>query len=242
MANVHSEKLAKFMARCGVASRRKCENYIRAGWVRVNDDVVTAVEARITPERDPVLVRGKAIHPPRTFRHILLNKPAGFICTCKSSREKGPTIGDLVKVPERVFPVGRLDKDTSGLILLTNDGGLTQRLTHPSFGKEKEYVITTGRAIIASDLRRLRKGIRLEDGLSKFLSAEKMGARKLRVVLSEGRKRQIRRTLEAIQLPIANLHRIRVGTLNLGGLPAGKWRDLTPKEMTQLKSNAEGRE
>jgi len=234
-ADSGSEKLAKFMARCGVASRRVCEQYIRAGWVEVDGKVVNTPEIRVAPHRNRVLVRGKLISPPDTFRYILFNKPTGIICTCKSSREKGKTILDLVSVSERVFPVGRLDKDTSGLILLTNDGELAQRLTHPSFGKEKEYLITTKRPLGEDNLEKLRKGVQLEDGLSRFTSVQKLGENSLKVVMTEGRNRQIRRTLKALRIPIKNLHRTRFGDLTLSELPRGKWRDLTQEEVERLK-------
>jgi len=231
-----SEKLAKFMARCGVASRRVCEQYIRARWVEVDGEIVSTPETRIVPDQQKVVVRGKLITPPDTFRYILLNKPTGIICTCKPSREKGKTILDLVTVSERVFPVGRLDKNTSGLILLTNDGELAQRLTHPSFGKEKEYLITTKSPLGEDDLEKLRKGVQLEDGLSRFTSVQKLGENSLKVVMTEGRNRQIRRTLKALRIPIKNLHRTRFGDLTLSELPRGKWRDLTLEEIERLKS------
>ena len=219
-----------------MASRRKCEEYIKAGWVRLDGEVVSGPEARIVPNQHRVEVRGREVIPPTSFRYIILNKPSGILCTCKASREKGPTLLDLVKVPERIFPVGRLDKNSSGLILLTNDGKLTQRLTHPSFEKEKEYLIETGRRIQPEDLDKLRGGIVLDDGLSRFKVVEKVGERHLQVTLTEGRKRQIRRSLKAIGLPIKNLVRTRFGPLVLSDLVAGHWRDLTQEEVRQLKA------
>jgi 23S rRNA pseudouridine2605 synthase/23S rRNA pseudouridine2604 synthase len=202
--------------------------------VQVDGVIVRTPETRIDPEKVKVAVRGNTVTPPIQYRYILLNKPPGVICTCKPGREKGPNILDVVKVPERIFPVGRLDKNTTGLILLTNDGALSQRLTHPSFQKEKEYIVETTRPITANHLGRLKKGVQLEDGKSRFLHIEKTGEKGLRLVLTEGRKRQIRRTLKAISLPIRSLHRLRVGKLNLSGLPEGKWRDLKPGELRLL--------
>lgn len=231
-----TEKLAKYMARCGVASRRRSEEYIRAGWVKVNGEVVTTPETRIDPATARVEVQGKPINPIRKFRYILLNKPVGYLSTCKPGREKGRTLMDLVKVPERLYPAGRLDRDTSGLVLLTNDGELVQRLIHPSFEVEREYLIEINRTILQEDLVKLRKGIRLEDGLSRFKKVERVGDRAIRVVLAEGRKRQIRRTLQALGTSILKLHRIRFGSLELGDVPEGKWRDLLACEIFQIKS------
>jgi len=231
-----TQKLAKYLAACGVASRRKCEDYIRAGWVLVDSQVANTPETRIDPVVVRIHVRGRLVKPPATHRYILLNKPIGVLCTCQKGRERGKTILDLVKVPERIFPAGRLDRDTAGLLLLTDDGELVQKLMHPSFEQEREYVIETGRSLLQRDLDKLREGIHLEDGLSKFAQVQKVGARKLKIILKEGKKRQIRRTLAQIGLPIKSLTRIRLADLNLASLPAGKWRDLTPKEINSLKT------
>ena len=231
-----TEKLAKYLARCGVASRRTCEDYIRAGWVLVDGQLVNTPESRVDPAVAQIRVRGHLVKPPAARRYILLNKPTGVLCTCQKGRERGKAILDLVKVPERIFPAGRLDRDTAGLLLLTDDGELVQRLMHPSFEQEREYLIQTGRSIQFQDLERLRDGIHLEDGLSKFAQVQKVGERGLQIILKEGKKRQIRRTLAKIGLPIKSLTRIRLGNLTLASLPIGKWRDLTAKEINSLKS------
>lgn len=228
--------MAKYLARCGVASRRACEDYIRAGWVLVDSQVVNRPETRIDPAAAQIRVRGRIVKPPATHRYILLNKPVGVLCTCRKGSERGRTILDIVKVPERIFPAGRLDRDTAGLLLLTDDGDLVQKLMHPSFEQEREYLIETGRSILQRDLVTLREGIHLEDGLSKFSQVQKVGERKLKIILKEGKKRQIRRTLAKIGLPIKSLTRVRLANLNLASLPAGKWRDLTPKEINSLKT------
>lgn len=231
-----TEKLARYLARCGVDSRRRCEDMIRAGWVRIDGQVVNQPETRIASEGLEISVRGRRITAPSSFRYIILNKPAGVICTCRPSREKGPTILNLVNIPERVYPAGRLDRDTSGLVLLTNDGELAQRLTHPSYQKEKEYLIDTRRPLADEDLDRLRRGVMLEDGHSRFSSIARVGKRRLKVTLTEGRKRQIRRTLNAIGLSIGRLHRIRLGALRLSQLPSGQWRNLDVNEIRRLKT------
>ncbi len=230
------EKLAKYLARCGTGSRRKCEDYIRAGWVMVDDAVILTPETRINPEQCSISLRGKSVSPPKNYRYIILNKPAGVICTSQKGRERGQTVFDLVEVPERLFTIGRLDKDTSGLLILTNDGELTQRLTHPSFQKEKEYIVTTSKIIAKSILDKMKIGVQLDDGESRFVSAAVIANNRVEVVLTEGRNRQIRRTFKALGLSVTRLHRTRVGNLKLTKLPAGKWRDLEPEEVASLKA------
>jgi pseudouridine synthase len=231
-----TQKLAKYMAACGVASRRKCEDFIRVGWVKVDGQVITTPETRVDPERASIELRGRPIQKPASHRYILLHKPVGVLSTCRKGREKGRTVLDLVKVPQRIFPAGRLDRDTSGLLLLTDDGDLVQRLMHPSFGAEREYEIETLRPVSEKDLSHLRRGVQLEDGESKFLEVKRAGKRKLRVILAEGRKRQIRRTLAHLSLPIKSLTRTRIEGLQLSGLPVGRWRDLTDEEIKLLNS------
>jgi 23S rRNA pseudouridine2605 synthase len=232
----NTEKIARYLARCGIASRRKCEEYIRAGWVRLNGEVVITPESRINPGEVVVQFQGKVIQPPTAHRYILMNKPVGFLSTCKTGKEKGRTVLNLVKVPERIFPAGRLDRDTSGLLLLTNDGELVHRLLHPSFEIEREYLIETGRDITTTDIHKLNRGVLLDDGFSRFIRVDLKEQRSLLIVLAEGRKRQIRRTLKAIGVPILTLHRIRFGNLTLGKLPSGQWRELTPSEILSLKT------
>ncbi|TKJ39685.1 pseudouridine synthase [candidate division LCP-89 bacterium B3_LCP] len=229
------EKIAKYLARCGVASRRKCEEYVKAGWVTVDSEIVLTPQTRIDSQISRVKVRGKFVSPPKILRYIIFNKPAGVLCTCNPGREKGEIILDLVKVPERVFPVGRLDKDTSGLLLLTNDGEFAQKLTHPSYQKEKEYLVETDEAIEEAHLVKLRSGVQLDDGTSKFKEIELRGSNEIKVILTEGKKRQIRRTLQTINLNVSKLHRVSVSGLILKNLKAGEWRDLTDDELKALK-------
>jgi 23S rRNA pseudouridine2605 synthase len=228
------EKLTKFLARCGIGSRRKCDEYIRAGWVTVDNKIVDTAESRVLVDQQTIRFRGEIVKPQEKYRYIILNKPEGIICTSAKGREKGKTVLDLVKVPERVYNVGRLDKDSSGLLLLTSDGELAQSLTHPSFEKEKEYQIVTTNTVERSHLTKLSRGIELDDGLSKFKSAELIEHNEMRVVLTQGRKRQIRRTLQAVGLKVKSLHRIRIGDLHIGDLEKGRWRDLTEEELKRL--------
>jgi pseudouridine synthase len=230
-----SEKLARYLARCGIASRRKCEELIRAGWVQVNGVTVKTPETRVDAGQDRISYRGRRIEPVRSFRYILFHKPRGVISTCRAGREKGRTVLDFVQVSERIFPAGRLDRDTSGLLILTNDGELVHRLIHPSFEMEREYIARTSRPVQPDELRRLQEGVLLDDGLSKFPQVQAIGKQSLRLVLCEGRKRQIRRTFAAVGLPLADLQRVRFGPIKLGKLPQGAWRDLLPAEVRRLK-------
>ena len=230
-----SEKLARFLARCGIASRRKCEELIRAGWVQVNDVTVVTPETRVHADQDRIRYRGKRIQPIRSFRYIIFHKPRGVLSTCRAGRDKGRTVLDFVRVGERIFPAGRLDRDTSGLLILTNDGDLVHRMIHPSFEMEREYIAKTSRPIHPDDLRMLQGGVLLEDGFSRFLQVQPIGKQTLRLVLREGRKRQIRRTFAAVELPLTDLQRVRFGPIKLGRLPIGAWRDLLPAEVRRLK-------
>jgi pseudouridine synthase len=234
--NSKTEKLAKYLARSGVASRRRSEEHIRAGWVKVNGEIVTTPETRIDSETASVEVQGIMIKPVKIFQYIMLHKPVGYLCTCKKGREKGHTLLDLVKPRERLFPAGRLDRDTSGLVLLTNDGELVQKLIHPSFQQEREYLIIGERPISSDDLAKMQKGVLLDDGLSKFSKVRQTGKNSMIVILKEGRKRQIRRTFQTLGVRILKLHRIRFGCLHLGDLPEGQWRELIENEINQLKT------
>jgi 23S rRNA pseudouridine2605 synthase len=229
------EKLARYLASCGIGSRRKCDEYIRAGWITVDNRITDTPESRVSGDHQIIRFRGTIVKPLVKHRYIILNKPAGVICTSAKSRETGRTVLDLVKVPERIYSIGRLDKDSSGLLLLTNDGDLAQRLTHPSFEKEKEYHVITPGPVREDHISKLRKGIALNDGLSRFKSAELLESNKLKVVLTQGRKRQIRRTLKAIGLEVRSLHRVRIGDLHIGQLKGGQWRDLNEEELKKLK-------
>jgi 23S rRNA pseudouridine2605 synthase len=232
-----SEKLAKYLARCGAGSRRHCEEFIRAGWVEVDDQVVDTPETRINSIENRIKLRGVVINPPEFFRYILFNKPIGVLSTCQRGKERGRTVLDFVQVSERIFPVGRLDRDTSGLLILTNDGELTNRLLHPRYSKEKEYIVLTGREATDEELNILRKGVILEDGLSRFKQVTRTGRNQLQIMITEGRNRQIRRTLKKLELHIISLHRVRMGPIELKEMPTGDWRDLNSDELEKLRQS-----
>ncbi len=231
------ERLHKVMARAGVASRRACEALISAGRVQVNGQIVSVLGSTVDPERDVIHVDGKPLEPCRPKQYIMLHKPRGCVTTARDP-EKRPTVMDLVTSTERLFPVGRLDADSEGLLLLTNDGDLSQRLTHPSFEHEKEYhVLVQGRPL-PETLQRLSRGITLSDGLTcpaRVTTIRDAGPDLwLRWIMHEGRNRQIRRMCEQVGHPVRRIIRTRVGPLELGSLPVGQSRHLQLAELEPL--------
>lgn len=232
------ERLQKALARAGVASRRKAEGLIRAGRVRVNGQVVTELGTRVDPERDVITVNGQPISQPVSHTYILLHKPRGVLSTTSDPHGR-PTVLDLVRMEARVYPVGRLDRDSEGLILLTDDGELTHRLTHPRYEHEREYRVLVEGRVSERALQRLQEGVELEDGLTWPAQVERLEEEGdgtwLRMVIHEGRKRQVRRMCRAVGHPVRQLIRVRMGPLTLGELRAGEWRYLTTGEVKALK-------
>jgi 23S rRNA pseudouridine2605 synthase len=224
-------RLAKYLAHAGVASRRAAEGLIAAGKVRVGGEVVTD-PARDVGEHSGVEVNGRPVAPePREV--WALNKPAGVVSTA-SEPGKRPAVTELVVSERRLYPVGRLDADSTGLILLTNDGELANRLTHPRYGVPKTYRLRLVRPPADPDLDRLRGGVRLEDGPTGPAEVERRGEREIEVTIREGRKRQVRRMAEAIGNEAQSLTRIRIGSLELGELRRGEARLLEEGEIAAL--------
>jgi 23S rRNA pseudouridine2605 synthase len=230
-----SERLQKVLARAGFGSRRACEELISAGRVRVNGELAT-LGRRVKVTRDSVAVDGVRIGVLPGLVHYLLNKPRGVMTTADDPQGR-PTVTELVPDEPRVFPVGRLDADSEGLLFLTNDGELAQRLTHPSFGVEKEYLAQVEGVPGRAALRLLRNGVELEDGLSAPAKVGVVGDARdgvLRIVVHEGRNRQVRRMCEAVGHPVRRLVRVRVGPIALRELGPGAWRELSAKEVRSL--------
>ena len=223
-------RLQVYLAHAGVASRRACEKIIAEGRVSVNGTLVTDMGSKVRTG-DTILLDGKPVHPEARKCYVLLNKPAGFVCTL--SDEKGrPTAADLLKetYSERLYNIGRLDMFSSGAILFTNDGDFAAKIEHPSAQIEKEYVIETTQDFPPELLTRFERGIRVDGIFYKCRSAAAVNRRKLRIVLVEGKNREIRRVLDSFNCTIKRLVRVRIGTLELGTLKAGEFRDLTAKE------------
>lgn len=232
-------RLQKFLSAAGVASRRAAERLIAAGRVKVNGTTVKKMGFVINPAMDIVEVDNRPVRPADEKEYILLNKPAGFITTLADPYGR-PTVAELVKdCDRRVFPVGRLDMNTSGLLLLTDDGELAHRLAHPSYGVEKEYIARVKGQLTAETLRRLAEGIKLADGITApavvRLIKSTGTSSTVSLTLKEGRKRQVRRMLEAVGHPVIDLKRVRFGGIKLSGLEEGHWRRLTGEEIKSLK-------
>lgn len=227
-------RLQVYLAHAGVASRRACEKIIAEGRVSVNGTLVIDMGSKVRTG-DTVLLDGKPVHPEARKCYVLLNKPAGFVCTL--SDEKGrPTAADLLKetYSERLYNIGRLDMFSSGAILFTNDGDFAAKIEHPSAQIEKEYVIETTQDFPPELLTRFERGIRVDGIFYKCRSAAAVNRRKLRIVLVEGKNREIRRVLDSFNCTIKRLVRVRIGNLELGNLKAGEFRDLTAKEQQAL--------
>jgi 23S rRNA pseudouridine2605 synthase len=225
-------RLNAYLARAGVASRRKADELIKAGRVTVNGEpgqLNTFVE-----RRDRVEVDGERVTP-QQLAYVLLHKPAGVVTTASDPQGR-PTVVDLVDLPERVVPVGRLDVETTGALLLTNDGPLAHRLAHPRYGVEKVYVANVEGRPDERALRALSEGVELEDGLSAPATVLCLAPSKVELTLHEGRNRQVRRMLEAVGHPVIRLHRSVYAGLTLEGLEPGAWRELEPSEVERLRS------
>jgi 23S rRNA pseudouridine2605 synthase len=232
------QKLQKVLAAAGVASRRVCEELIADGRVTVNGEVATT-GTRVDPEVDVLEVDGALVATKADLVHYLLHKPAGVVTTASDPQGR-PTVVDLVPAEPRVFPVGRLDVDTEGLLLLTNDGELTHRLTHPSFGVEKEYLAEVVGSPSRGALRRLREGVDLDDGRTAPAKAALVGTGAIRLTIHEGRNRQVRRMCEAVGHPVTRLVRTRIGPITDTKLRPGEWRPLTRDEVRALAAAAVG--
>jgi 23S rRNA pseudouridine2605 synthase len=225
-------RLNAYLARAGVSSRRRADELIKAGRVTVNGEpgqLNTFVESR-----DRVEVDGTPVALQR-LAYVLLHKPAGVVTTARDPRGRR-TVVELVAHEARVVPVGRLDADTTGALLLTNDGELAHRLAHPRYGVEKTYDVEVESEPTPEQLQRLREGVELDDGPTAPAQARRLGRNRLELVLHEGRKRQVKRMCAAVGLPVTRLHRPRYDGLELGDLAPGKWRELTPAEVEQLRA------
>ncbi len=237
------ERLQKIISQAGVASRRHAEELILAGRVTVNGRVVAELGAKVEPGRDIVAVDGRPLAGEEKV-YVLLNKPRGVVTTLSDPRGR-KTVADLVAaIPVRLYPVGRLDYNTEGLLLMTNDGELTHALTHPSHGIDKTYIATVAGRPSEEKLDRLRMGITLDDGVTAPARVKLTGydqakdAATLQIIIREGRNRQIRRMCEAIGHPVVKLKRTEFAFLTLEGVRRGRYRELTPEEIARLRQLA----
>lgn len=236
MPNKNEVRLQKFMAECGVASRRKSEELIEMGKVKVNGHIAH-IGDKVNPKKDLVTVRGKKINKVDRMYYIMLNKPRGYVTTVSDELGR-KTVMDLIDVNARLYPVGRLDKDSEGLLILTNDGSFANALTHPKHNYAKVYRVTVRPSVSDEILDKLRNGIEI-DGRKTApcdvnIITEEEGRVVLEFILREGRNRQIRKMCEAVDLEVARLKRISIGPVKLGMLQTGKSRQLTDNEVRKL--------
>lgn len=233
-------RLQKYMASCGVASRRKSEELIKEGRVKVNNRIITELGSKIDPSKDIVKVDDKKIRMELNKVYIMLNKPLGYITTSKDDKDRRIVTDLIDEVKERIYPIGRLDADTTGLLLLTNDGDTAYKLTHPSKKIEKQYIAIVEGTPNKAELEKLRNGLFI-DGRK----TAKAGVKILKnfdtesildVKIHEGRNRQVKKMCEAINHPVKKLKRVSIGEIQLGGLEVGNWRYLDDEEIRYLNS------
>lgn len=233
-------RIAKFLAAAGVASRRKSEELIAQGRVTVNGNTLREPGTQVDPQEDVIAVDRKRVKLPDQLVYIMLNKPVGVVSTCTDDKGRKTVLDCITGVSARLFPVGRLDFTTEGLLLLTNDGELTQRLTHPSHQVTKRYYCVVDSQMMDDDIRQLEKGVFIEGGKTAPAKIKIMksipGRTELTITIHEGRNRQVRRMFEALEKNVVFLKRISEGDLNLGDLKKGQWRFLTEEEVAYLKT------
>ena len=233
------ERLQKYLANCGIASRRKCEEYILQGKVKVNGEVITELGRKITPEKDIIEFENKLVKQNEKYVYILLNKPIGYVTTADDQFGRD-TVLDLVKVRERIVPVGRLDMYTSGALILTNDGDFVYKITHPKHEIDKTYTVTVKGIVQNSEVEQLRQGVQIEDYITKPAKVKilktdiEKGISRLEITIHEGRNRQVRKMCEAVGRKVLALHRSKIGNLGVKDIELGKWRYLNSKEVEQL--------
>jgi 23S rRNA pseudouridine2605 synthase len=228
-------RLQKVLADRGVASRRAAEELMREGRVRVGGEVVTEMGSKVPPDAR-IEVDGHAVAGPAPHRYVVLNKPRGIVSTARDERGRS-TVVELIGARERLYPVGRLDEDSEGLVLLTNDGAWAERVLHPRYGHEREYEVSVAGPVPPASIAALRRGIALDEGMARAARVSVAGGPRgatVRMVLNTGWKRQVRRMCAAVGLRVLRLRRVRLGPLELGKLRPGAWRDLTSREIRAL--------
>lgn len=234
------ERLQKFLAEAGIASRRKCEELIMQGKVSVNGKVITELGVKVNPEKDKILYEGREVKVQEEKVYILLNKPIGYVTTAKEQFGRDMVL-DLVKTNKRLVPVGRLDMYTSGALILTNDGDFVYKVTHPKHEITKTYTVTLKGKVSEEEIERLRNGVEIEEGfvtspaqVRKIKEDLENNKTRLEIVIHEGKNRQVRRMCEAIDKHVLALHRSKIGNISVKDLTLGKWRYLNEKEVASL--------
>ena len=236
----HVVRLNRFIAMAGVSSRRKAEELILNGEVTVNKLVVTDLSTKISPSTDHVALNGKTLSIAEKLVYVILNKPKDYITTAKDEKNR-KTVFDLVRVRERVFPVGRLDRNTTGVLLFTNDGELAYRLMHPSHEVAKSYFVALTTSVELKDIEKIKTGVHIEGGKTSPARVEAIPGTKHRdlvVTIHEGRNRQVRRMFESLGYEVTRLDRVQYAGLTTEGLPRGRWRYLSKPEVRMLQASA----
>lgn len=233
-------RLQKHLADCGVASRRKSEELIKQGQVKVNGKIITELGTKVIPNKDIVEYNGKKIELKKEYVYILLNKPIGYVTTVKDQFNRDSVL-DLVKTNKRLVPVGRLDMYTSGALILTNDGDFVYKVTHPKHEIEKTYTVTIIGIVKKEEVEKLKKGVEIEDYITKPAKVkilkidEEKNQSRLEITIHEGKNRQVRKMCEAIGHKVLALHRSKIAGIDVKDVPLGKWRYLNSKEVNKIK-------
>ena len=233
------ERLQKYLAECGIASRRKCEEYITQGKVQVNGKTITELGVKVNPEKDKITFEGKNVKQEERKVYILLNKPIGYVTTSDEQFGRDKVL-DLVKVRERVVPVGRLDMYTSGALILTNDGDFVYKVTHPKHEITKTYTVTVKGIIKNEEIEQLRKGVKIDDYTTRpakvkiLKTDEEKDISRLEITIHEGKNRQVRRMCESVGRRVIALHRSKIGNIGVKDIELGKWRYLKDFEVKTL--------
>ncbi len=225
-------RIQKFLSEAGISSRRKAEEYLLKGLIKINGKIITELGTKVDSNKDKVYFKDKLVKP-KEYTYVILNKPVGYVTSFEHKGKK--TIKGFLTGLGHLAYAGRLDEDSRGLILLSNDGNLINELTHPKYEHEKEYVVEISKEITDQDLEKLSNGIYLEEGKTKKCKITKISNKKFKIILEEGWNRQIRRMLEKMNYNVIDLQRIRIQTIELGDLKEGKYRYLTKKEIELLK-------
>jgi 23S rRNA pseudouridine2605 synthase len=221
--NKNLVRLNKFLANAGIASRRAVEQFILAGNVSVNGEIIRELGTKVDPEKDEVEYRGKKVEGSDEKTLILLNKPKGYVCTTRSFKDE-KSIMDLIDLEQRVYPVGRLDKQSQGLVLLTNDGDLALKMSHPRYEKEKEYEVTVNKEITKDALDKLAKGVKIDVGTTYPAKVRQTSDTGFNIIIHEGKNRQIRKMCSVLGYLVVKLKRIRINDIKLGNLKKGKYK------------------
>ena len=239
---MEEERLQKYLAECGIGSRRKCEEYILQGKVKINGKLVTELGVKILPQKYKVEFEWKEVKKESRLIYILLNKPIGYVTTAEDQFSRD-TVLDLVKVRERIVPVGRLDMYTSGALILTNDGEFVYKVTHPKHEINKTYTVTVKGIVEKDDVEKLKNGVKIDDYITKPAKVKilktdfEKNISRLEITIHEGKNRQVRKMCESIGKKVIALHRSKIGEIGVKDIELGKWRYLTKKEVDKLLNN-----